>query len=64
MLEEDFSVQARLSQHLKDVSLILASGVTLPLSETHRQLLEQAETMGLGEADNSAIIKAIQQCQQ
>ena len=64
MLTEDFTVQARLSQHLKDVRLILASGVTLPLSETHRQLLEQAETMGLGEADNSAIIKAIQQCQQ
>lgn len=64
MLAEDFTVQARLSQHLKDVRLILASGVTLPLSETHRQLLEQAETMGLGEADNSAIIKAIQQCQQ
>lgn len=64
MLDDDFTVQARLSQHLKDVRLILASGVTLPLSETHRQLLEQAEAMGLGEADNCAIIKAIQQCQQ
>jgi len=64
MLDEDFTVQARLSQHLKDVRLILASGVTLPLSETHRQLLEKAEAMGLGEADNCAIIKAIQQCQQ
>jgi 3-hydroxyisobutyrate dehydrogenase-like beta-hydroxyacid dehydrogenase len=64
MLDEDFTVQARLAQHLKDVRLILASGLTLPLSETHRQLLEQAEAMGLGEADNSAIIKAIQQCQQ
>jgi 3-hydroxyisobutyrate dehydrogenase-like beta-hydroxyacid dehydrogenase len=64
MLDEDFTVQARLSQHLKDVRLILASGVTLPLSETHRQLLERAEAMGLGEADNCAIIKAIQQCQQ
>jgi 3-hydroxyisobutyrate dehydrogenase-like beta-hydroxyacid dehydrogenase len=64
MLQEDFTVQARLAQHLKDVRLILASGMKLPLSETHRQLLEQAEAMGLGEADNSAIIKAIQQCQQ
>jgi 3-hydroxyisobutyrate dehydrogenase-like beta-hydroxyacid dehydrogenase len=63
MLDEDFSVQARLAQHLKDVRLILASGVKLPLSETHRQLLERAEAMGLGEADNCAIIKAIQQCQ-
>jgi len=64
MLDEDFTVQARLAQHLKDVRLILASGMKLPLSETHRQLLEQAEAMGLGEADNCAIIKAIQQCQQ
>lgn len=63
MIDEDFSVQARLSQHLKDVRLILASGATLPLSQTHRQLLEQAEAMGLGELDNCAIIKAIQQCQ-
>jgi len=64
MLDEDFTVQARLAQHLKDVRLILSSGVTLPLSETHRQLLERAEAMGLGEADNCAIIKAIQQCQE
>jgi 3-hydroxyisobutyrate dehydrogenase-like beta-hydroxyacid dehydrogenase len=63
MLNEDFSVQARLSQHLKDVRLILDSGMKLPLSETHRRLLEQAEAMGLGESDNCAIIKAIQQCQ-
>jgi 3-hydroxyisobutyrate dehydrogenase-like beta-hydroxyacid dehydrogenase len=60
MIEDDFTVQARLSQHLKDVRLILASGVSLPLSETHRQLLEQAEAMGLGDLDNSAIIKAIE----
>jgi len=60
MIEGDFTAQARLSQHLKDVRLILASGVPLPLSETHRRLLEQAEAMGLGEWDNSAIIKVIQ----
>jgi 3-hydroxyisobutyrate dehydrogenase-like beta-hydroxyacid dehydrogenase len=64
MLNEDFRVQAKLSQHLKDVRLMLATGVKLPLSETHAQLLEQAESMGLGEMDNCAIIKAIQQCQQ
>lgn len=63
MLDEDFTPQARLSQHLKDVRLILDSGVTLPLSQTHRQLLEQAEGMGLGELDNCAIIKVIQRCQ-
>lgn len=64
MLNEDFTVQARLAQHLKDVRLILDSGVKLPLSQTHCQLLEQAESLGLGEMDNCAIIKAIQQCQQ
>ena len=68
MVEGDFAVQARLSQHLKDVRLILAgaaaAGLPLPLSETHCRLLEQAEAAGLGELDNSAIIKLIQQCQQ
>jgi len=63
MLAEDFAVQARLSQHLKDVRLILDNGVQLPLSEVHGRLLEQAEAMGWGELDNSAIIKAIQACQ-
>lgn len=63
MLNEDFRVEAKLSQHLKDVRLMLAAGVKLPLSETHAKLLEQAVSMGLGELDNCAIIKAIQQCQ-
>jgi 3-hydroxyisobutyrate dehydrogenase-like beta-hydroxyacid dehydrogenase len=64
MIESDFSVQARLSQHLKDVRLILSSaaaaGLSLPLSETHRCLLERAEECGLGELDNSAVIQVIQ----
>jgi len=63
MLERDFTVQARLSQHLKDVRLILEAAksaeVILPLSETHRQVLEQAEASGFGELDNSAIIEVI-----
>jgi len=60
MVTQDFSTQARLSQHLKDVRLMLAvSSVRLPLTETHRALLEKAEAMGLGDADNSAVIKAI-----
>ena len=50
--------QARLSQHLKDVRLILASGAITPLSETHRRLLESAEELGFGEADTSAVIEA------
>ena len=62
MIELDFATQARLSQHLKDVRLILeaaeAEGQELPLSAVHRQLLESAEAAGFGEADNSAIIEA------
>jgi 3-hydroxyisobutyrate dehydrogenase-like beta-hydroxyacid dehydrogenase len=64
MVERDFSVQARLSQHLKDVRLMLeaaaAASLPLPLTETHRQILEQAEKMGFGEQDNSAVFMAIQ----
>lgn len=67
MLEEDFSVQGKLSQHLKDVRLILDEGrrfgLGLPVSELHRTLLEQAEKAGLGEVDNSAIIKTIEATQ-
>ena len=59
MIRGDFTPQARLSQHLKDVRLMLqASPVPLPLSETHRQLLETAERLGFGDADNSAVIRA------
>lgn len=64
MLRGDFSPEARLSQHLKDVGLILAAGehcgVTLPLSILNRELLERAEAAGFGAADNSAIIKAFE----
>ena len=62
MIEGDFRTQARLSQHLKDIRLILAAaaaaGQDLPLTETHRRLLEAAEAAGFGDADNSAIIRA------
>jgi 2-hydroxy-3-oxopropionate reductase len=63
MVERDFSVQARLSQHLKDVRLMLdaarAAGLALPLTETHRRLMEQAEAAGLGDRDNSAIVEVL-----
>ncbi len=63
MIEHDYSVQARLSQHLKDVRLILdaarAAGLALPLTETHRRLMEQAEAAGLGDLDNSAILEVL-----
>lgn len=62
MIQRDFSVEARLSQHHKDVLLILRAaadlGLELPLSRLHDQLLSAAESAGFGEADNSAIITA------
>ena len=65
MVEEDFTTQAKLSQHIKDVRLILAeaaaAGTSLPASTLHLQLLERAEAAGYGEMDNCAIIKAIEQ---
>ena len=64
MLDEDFVPQARLSQHLKDVRLILEHAedaqTVLPLSNAHRDLLEKAEAAGNGDLDNSSIIRAWQ----
>ncbi len=60
MITQDFTPQAKLTQHLKDVRLMLAaSDIPLPLSETHRALLEKAVGLGFGEADNSAVIQAL-----
>jgi 3-hydroxyisobutyrate dehydrogenase-like beta-hydroxyacid dehydrogenase len=62
MIEGDFRTEARLSQHLKDIRLILdaaaEAGQPLPLTEVHCRLLEAAEAAGFGEADNSAVIRA------
>jgi 3-hydroxyisobutyrate dehydrogenase-like beta-hydroxyacid dehydrogenase len=61
MISGDFTPVARLSQHLKDVQLMLdaAKPMLLPLSQTHRDLLEKAVALGYGDLDNSAVIKAI-----
>lgn len=62
MISADFTPQARLSQHLKDVRLMLAATqMKLPLTEAHRLLLEKVESLGCGDLDNSAIIKAYEQ---
>ena len=64
MLEGDFTPQARLRQHHKDVSIILKyaenSGQELPLSKVHLEVLEKAIAAGDGEMDNSAVIREIQ----
>jgi 3-hydroxyisobutyrate dehydrogenase-like beta-hydroxyacid dehydrogenase len=63
MLAGDFAPEARLSQHLKDVRLILehgaAAGLPMPLSAAHREILEAAVAAGLGGLDNSAIIRVL-----
>lgn len=60
MISGDFAPVARLSQHLKDVRLMLAATpLPLPLSEAHCELLEKAVALGYGDLDNSAIINAI-----
>jgi 3-hydroxyisobutyrate dehydrogenase-like beta-hydroxyacid dehydrogenase len=62
MVHANFEPQAKLSQHLKDVRLILRAaakaGTQLPLSRVHRELLEAAEAAGYGAMDNSAVIRA------
>lgn len=61
MVSGDFTPQARLAQHRKDVGLILQLAEQvhqpLPLSQTHAQLLDQAIALGWGESDNSAIFR-------
>jgi len=61
MIARDYHTQARLSQHLKDVELILQLGekshCPLPLSLQHQNLLQQAIDLGLAGQDNSAIIE-------
>jgi 3-hydroxyisobutyrate dehydrogenase-like beta-hydroxyacid dehydrogenase len=64
MVHGEFSPQAKLTQHIKDVQLILDEAdrgdKTLPFSQLHLQLLERAESDGFGELDNSVIIRAIE----
>jgi 3-hydroxyisobutyrate dehydrogenase-like beta-hydroxyacid dehydrogenase len=64
MIHGDFSPQARLSQHLKDVRLMLQAaaqaGTELPLTQAHARLLRLAENAGYGVQDNSAIIRAFE----
>lgn len=61
MLNGDFTPEARLAQHLKDVRLILKTGgmrgAHLPLSRVHEAILSEAVDSGFGAEDNSAVIK-------
>jgi 3-hydroxyisobutyrate dehydrogenase-like beta-hydroxyacid dehydrogenase len=63
MLRGDFTPQARVRQHRKDVALILKyaekAGQELPLSKVHLDVLERSIAAGDADLDNSAIIKEI-----
>lgn len=63
MLEGDFSPQARLRQHRKDVAIILkyaqSLGQALPLSRLHLEILDRAIEAGDGDLDNSALIRQV-----
>ena len=63
MIRSEFTPDARLSQHLKDVRLMLEmgthAGLPMILSAAHRSILEQAEAAGLGALDNSALIQVL-----
>jgi 3-hydroxyisobutyrate dehydrogenase len=62
MIAGDYTPQARLAQHLKDVRLIQAlakrHGTSTSLTDVHQALLEAAVNLGYGDADNSAVIEA------
>jgi 3-hydroxyisobutyrate dehydrogenase-like beta-hydroxyacid dehydrogenase len=65
MTARDYTPQARLAQHHKDVRLIRKLArkhqARTPLSDLHEELLQQAIELGYGEADNSAIIESFLQ---
>jgi 3-hydroxyisobutyrate dehydrogenase-like beta-hydroxyacid dehydrogenase len=63
MVSCDFTTEGKLSQHRKDVGLMVdaarKNGRSLPFSEFHVKLLDDAIAAGDGELDNSAVIKEI-----
>ncbi len=64
MVARDFAPRSRISQHRKDLGLMLdegnKNGLNLSLTQAHAKLLDHAIAQGLGELDNVAIIDAMQ----
>ncbi len=62
MIAGDFTPEARLAQHAKDVGLILEMGehcgANLPVSSLHRDVLNQLIDAGHGAEDNSVVVRA------
>ncbi len=63
MIRGDFSPQAKVSQHSKDLKIILEyankSDRTLPMAQLHQQILAGLIEQGDGDLDCSAVIKAL-----
>ena len=63
MTRDEFTAEGRVTQHLKDVHLMLEQAERakqrLPLLEIHADVLEACVRAGEGDLDNSAVIKEI-----
>jgi 3-hydroxyisobutyrate dehydrogenase-like beta-hydroxyacid dehydrogenase len=63
MVAREYSPQGFVTQHLKDVRLMLdqakALGQELPLTQLHRDVLEACVRAGEAERDNSIIVEEI-----
>jgi 3-hydroxyisobutyrate dehydrogenase-like beta-hydroxyacid dehydrogenase len=63
MIRGEFTAEGRITQHLKDVHLMLEQAERvkqrLPLLEIHADVLEACVRQGEGDLDNSAVIKEI-----
>lgn len=63
MVENNFEPQSKISQHHKDLEIILEyadkAEQDLPLTRLHKKILEDAIASGDGELDTSAVIKQI-----
>jgi putative dehydrogenase len=63
MTGDEFTAEGRVTQHLKDVHLMLEQAERvkqkLPLLEVHADVLEACVRAGEGDLDNSAVIKEI-----
>jgi 3-hydroxyisobutyrate dehydrogenase-like beta-hydroxyacid dehydrogenase len=63
MLHGDFTPQSRITQHHKDLRIILEYagrlGQELPLAQLHKKILEQCIAAGEGDLDTSAVIREL-----
>jgi len=68
MLRGDFTAQSKVTQHHKDLRIILAyaatAGQELPLATLHKEILERAMASGEGELDTSAVIQVLRRLRQ